>query len=114
MPLKEPFYRFVDGSRDSCRFEVLNVWRRDPNNKMVGIEGLTDEVREAGKSLIKREKRTGQELKLWGHLYEFGKEDYENYRFVLSNGDLRNKIVSIRQSRVEDQKRGVRKGRMPN
>ena len=69
-------------------------------------ETLTD-VRKAGRSLITKEKRTGPRTEPWEHLFEDGKDDYRNYTYGLMNGDLRDKIVSIRQSRVEDPKRGL-------
>ena len=71
-------------------------------------ETLTDEERKAGKSLIEKRKELVQEQNLGGHLYEDGKEDCENYRYRRSNIDLRDKIVSIRQSRAQEQIRGVK------
>ena len=53
------------------------------------------EGKEVGRSLIKREKRTGPRTEPWGHLYKDGKDDYENYSYGLSNRDLRDMIVSI-------------------
>ena len=66
-------------------------------------ETLTDEERKAGKSLIEKRKELVQEQNLGGHLYEDGMEDCGNYRYRRSNVDLRDKIVSIRQSRAQEQ-----------
>ena len=67
-----------------------------------------DEDRKAGKSLIKKRKELVQEQNLRGHLYEDGKDNYKIYRYGLSNVDLRDKIVSIRQSRAQEQIRGLK------
>ena len=43
-----------------------------------------------------------QELNLGELLLGDGKDDCVNYRYGLSNNDLRDRIVSIRQSKEED------------
>ena len=60
-----------------------------------------------GKSLMYKEKRTGPRTEPWGTPLRRQKDDYMNYRYGLSNGDLRGRIVSIRQSKEEDLMRGV-------
>ena len=57
-------------------------------------------------SYIKRRELV-QELNLGELLFGDGKDDCMNYRYGLSNGDLRGRIVSIQQSKEEDLKRGV-------
>ena len=54
-----------------------------------------------------KEKRTVLEPNLGERLFGDGKDDCMNYRYGLSNGDLRGRIVSIRQSKEEDLMRGV-------
>ena len=54
-----------------------------------------------------KEKRTGPRIEPWELLFGDGKDDCMNYRYGLSNGDLRGRIVSIRQSKEEDLMRGV-------
>ena len=53
--------------------------------------------------MIEKRKELVQEQNLGGHLYEDGMEDCGNYRYRRSNVDLRDKIVSIRQSRAQEQ-----------
>ena len=64
------------------------------------------------KLFVKESERRGlvQELNLGAHLFGNGKDDCRNYRCGLSNGDLRDRIVSIRQNKAKDLKRGVHKG----
>ena len=60
------------------------------------------EEREVGRLLIKRGKKTGPRTKPWGHLFEDGKDDKENYRYGLPNGNLGDKFVSIQQNKREE------------
>ena len=95
MPLGGPFHQSIEGSSDS-RSCMLNIRGRGPNSKIISIEeDFMDEGRKAGRSLIKREKRTNPRTKPGGHLYEDRKDNYENYRFELLNVNLRDKIISI-------------------
>ena len=58
-----------------------------------------------GKEIINKEKKgLVQELNPGKNFLEDGKDDYKNCRYGLSNGDLSNKIISIRQSRAEEER----------
>ena len=54
-----------------------------------------DEGKKQGDHCEKERKGLVQELKLGKHLHKDGKNDYNNSRFGLLNGNLRDKIVSF-------------------
>ena len=88
---------------------TLNTRGGGLDSKVICIEReiLIDLGRKVGRSLIYKEKRTGPKTEPWELFFGDGKDDYMNYRYGLSNGDLRGRIVSIQQSKEEDLKRGV-------